>query len=345
LGAPGFCALAAARAAATLAAAAEGLTAVVEVAALLAVDDVGLVVAELLDLLNPELDFDDVDAGFDGAGVLETPVADDGLLVASLLVVADEGFVAPGLGRALDVELAFDGCLDTVGVGLVLVAGGRGAVEEVGRFGSALVSRGLFSVGLGLDGLVRGAGGLVDGFVAPFSTDLATSGFLSATLDTCVVGLTGRLVGSGLSAGLLAVRPAVPTVDDVGRDPADFGAVDVVGLAGPVFEDAATDDGLVPATLEVDVVGLETPVLEAGELTAGLLVVLFAGLALLVAPWGLPAGLLGLGLEDPEDLAAVLTFASFASVLISGVAGSMVILGFSGVGSVTTVLGGTSATS
>ena len=52
---PGFCALAAARAAATLAAAADGLTAAVEEVTLLAVDDVGLVVSELLDLLNPEL--------------------------------------------------------------------------------------------------------------------------------------------------------------------------------------------------------------------------------------------------------------------------------------------------
>ena len=101
-------------------------------------DDVGLVVAELLDLLNPELDLDDVDAGFDGAGVLVTP-ADDGLLAATLLVVADEAFDTPGLGRALDVELAFDACLDTVGIGLGLVAGDRGAVEEVGRFGSGLV--------------------------------------------------------------------------------------------------------------------------------------------------------------------------------------------------------------
>ena len=166
MGTPGFCALAAARAAATLAAAADGLTAVVEEVALLAADDVGLVVAELLDLLNPELDLDDVDAGFDGAGVLEIPVADDGLLAAALLVVADEGFDTPGLGRALDVELAFDACLDTVGVGLGLVAGGRGAVEEVGRFGSGLVSKVLVSVGFGLDGLVLGAGHFVDSLVA-----------------------------------------------------------------------------------------------------------------------------------------------------------------------------------
>jgi len=282
LGTPGFCALAAARAAATLAAAADGLTDVVEEVTLLAVDDVGLVVAELLDLLNPELDLDDVDAGFDGAGVLEIPVADDGLLAAALLVVADEGFDTPGLGRALDVELAFDACLDTVGVGLGLVAGGRGAVEEVGRFGSGLVSKVLISVGLGLDGLVLGAGGFVDGFVAPFSVDFTTSGFLSATFDTWVVGLAGRLVGSGLSAGL-AVRPDAPTVDDVGRDPDDLGGADVEGFTGPVLDGAVTDDDFAPATLEVDVVGFETPVLETGALP-DLLVVLFAGLALLVVP-------------------------------------------------------------
>jgi len=277
LGTPGFCALAAARAAATLAAAADGLTAVVEEVALLAVDDVGLVVAELLDLLNPELDLDDVDAGFDGAGVLITPVADDGLLPTALLVVADEGLDTPGLGRALDVELAFDACLDTVGVGLGLVAGGRGAVEEVGRFGSGLVSKVLVSVGLGLDGLVLGAGGFVDGFVAPFSVDLTTSGFLSATF-----GLAGRLVGSGLSAGF-TVRPDAPTVDDVGRDPDDLGGADVEGFAGPVLDCAVTDDDFVPATLVVDVIGFETPGLETGALT-DLLVVFFAGLALLVVP-------------------------------------------------------------
>jgi len=338
LEAPGFCALAAARAAATLAAAAEGLTAVVEEAALLAVDDVGLVVAELLDLLSPELDLDDVEAGFDGAGVLDIPVAKDGLFETTLLVVADEGLATPGLGLALDVELAFDGCLDTVGVGLGLVAGGREAVEEVGRFGSTLVSTVLVSVGLGLDGLVRGAGGFVDGFVAPFSVDFAASGFLSATLDTCGVGLAGRLVGSGLSAGL-AVRPEAPTVDDVGRDPANLGAVDVKGFAGPVLEGAVTDDDLVPATLEVDVVGFEAPVLEAGALT-DLLVELFAGLALLVDPWGLPEGLFGLVLEDPGGLEGSLTFESFGSVFTSGVAGSIVILGFTGVGSVVITAGG-----
>ena len=98
MGTPGFCALAAARAAATLAAAADGLTAAVEEVTLLAVDDVGLVVSELLDLLIPELDLDDVDAGFDGAGVLVTPVADDGLLASALLVVADEAFDTPWSG-------------------------------------------------------------------------------------------------------------------------------------------------------------------------------------------------------------------------------------------------------
>ena len=67
-------------------------------------------------------------------------------------MVACEGFDIPGFGRALDVELAFDACLDTVGVGLGLVAGDRGAVEEVGRFGSDLVCKVLVSVGLCLDG-------------------------------------------------------------------------------------------------------------------------------------------------------------------------------------------------
>lgn len=281
---------------------------------------------------------DDVEAGFGGAGVLDIPVAEDGLLETTLLVVADEGLATPGLGLALDVELAFDGCLDTVGVGLGLVAGGRGAVEEVGRFGSTLVSWVLVSVGLGLDGLVRGAGGFVDGFDTPFSVDFAVSGFLSATFDTCGAGLAGRLVGSDLSAGL-AVRPEVPTVDDVGRDPANLVAVDDDGFGGPVLGGAITDDNLVPVALEVDVVGLEGPVLEAGALT-DLLVELLTGLALLEDPWGLPEGLFGFVLEDPEDLAGSLTLVSVGSDLISGVAGSMVILGFTGVGSVVIMVGG-----
>jgi len=328
--------LAAARAAATLAAAAEGLTAVVDAAALLAVDDVGLVVAELLDLLSPELDFDDEEAGFGGGWVLDVPVAEDGLFVTTLLVVADKGLATPGLGLALDVELAFDGCLDTVGVGLGLVAGGRGAVEEVGRLGSTLVSWVLVSVGLG--GLVCGAGGFVDAFNAPFFVDFAVSGFLSATLNTCGVGLAGRLVGSGLSAGL-AVRAEAPTVDDASREPANLGAVEGNGFNGPVLEGAVTDDDLLPAALEVDVVGFEAPVLETGAL-ADLLVELFAGLALLVDPWGLPEGLFGLVLEDPGGLVGSLTSISFGSDLVSGVAGSMVILGLTGDGSVVTMVGG-----
>jgi len=76
------------------------------------------------------------------------------------------------------------------------------------------------------------------------------------------------------------------------------------------------------------------------------LVVPFAGLALLlVVPRGLPEGLFGLGLEDPGGLADSLTFESFGSVLISGVAGSMVIHGFTGVGSVVFMVGGIGATS
>jgi len=55
--------------------------------------------------------------------------------------------------------------------------------------------------------------------------------------------------------------------------------------------------------------------------------------------------LFGLGLEDPGGLAGSLTFESLGSVLISGVAGSMVILGFTGVGSVVIMVGGIGATS
>lgn len=183
----------------------------------------------------------------------------------------------------------------------------------------------------------------MDGLVAPFSVDFTTSGFLSPLFDTWVAGLAGRFIGSGLSAGLTE-RPDAPTLDDVGRDPDDLGGADDEGFAGPVLDGAVTDDDFVPAILEVDVVGFETPVLETGALT-DLLVVPFAGLALLVVPRGLPEGLFGLGLEDPGGLADSLTFESFGSVLISGVAGSMVILGFTGVGSVVFMVGGIGATS
>ena len=122
----------------------------------------------------------------------------------------------------------------------------------------------------------------MDGLVAPFSVDFTTSGFLSPLLDTWVAGLAGRFIGSGLSAGLTE-RPDAPTLDDVGRDPDDLGGADDEGLAGPVLNGAVTDDDFVPAILEVDVVGFETPVLETGALT-DLLVVFFAGLALLVVP-------------------------------------------------------------
>ena len=117
----------------------------------------------------------------------------------------------------------------------------------------------------------------MDGLVAPFSVDFTTSGFLSPLFDTWVAGLAGRFVGSGLSAGLTE-RPDAPTLDDVGRDRDDLGGADDEGFAGPVLDGAVTD-----ATLEVDVVGFETPVLETGALT-DLLVVFFAGLALLVVP-------------------------------------------------------------
>ena len=122
----------------------------------------------------------------------------------------------------------------------------------------------------------------MDGLVAPFSVDLTTSGFLSPFFDTWVPGLAGRFVGSGLSAGLTE-RPDAPTLDDVGRDPDDFRGADDEGFAGPVLDGAVTDDDFIPAILEVDVVGFETPFLETGALT-DLLVVPFAGLALLVVP-------------------------------------------------------------
>ena len=54
-------------------------------------------------------------------------------------MVTDEGFDTPGLGRALDVELASTprppATKPRQGIGLGLIAEGRGAVEEVGRFG------------------------------------------------------------------------------------------------------------------------------------------------------------------------------------------------------------------
>ena len=114
--------MAAALAAATRDAAAVGFTAVVEAAALLAVvDDEGLVVAELLDLLSP---VPVLVGAVDALGA--APGA--GLLAATLLVVAVVVLDTAGLGLALEVELALDGCLDTCSA-TELVAGGREPIE------------------------------------------------------------------------------------------------------------------------------------------------------------------------------------------------------------------------
>jgi len=316
--------LAAALAAATRDAAAVGFTAVVEAAALLAVvDDEGLVVAELLDLLSP---VPVLVGAVDALGA--APGA--GLLAATLLVVAVVVLDTAGLGLALEVELALDGCLDTVVLPLALdlVAGGRGAVEEVGRFGgSDLVSAVLISVCFGLDGMVLGTVGFVVGLAGPFSDGLVARGFLSVVRAVDVKGLVGRFAASvGLvvsAAGfvglvVLLARPTgllaseglglAPTVEEVGLDPADLGAVVVVGF----------DPGLAVAP------------------TADLVAVVFAcGVAVLLAV-GVPALLVlpGLGLLEPADLAAAV---GPLGVLF----GVFVGRGFSGVGSVVVMLGTT----
>jgi len=236
---PGFEALAAALAAATLAAAADGFTAVVELAALLAVDDEGRVVAELLDLLNPELDLDEVeDGGLLVAGGLAGPLP--GFVDVSLLVVAVaevDAFVTAGLGLALEVELALEGCLDTVvvvvGVGRGLAAAGRGAVDDVGRFGSVLVSAATLATGFGLDGLGLGRGVLAGGLATPFSVGLVARGFLSPTLAACCGCFTVRFSPSVGFSVVLVGRAVAPTVEELGLvDPADFGAVEPVELVG-----------------------------------------------------------------------------------------------------------------
>lgn len=226
--------MAAALAAATLAAAADGFTAVVELAALLAVDDEGRVVAELLDLLNPELDLDEVeDGGLLVAGGLAGPLP--GFVDASLLVVAVvDAFVTAGLGLALEVELALDGCLDTVVVVVVgrgLAAAGRGAVDDVGRFGSVLVSAAALATGFGLDGLGLGRGVLAGGLATPFSVGLVARGFLSPTLAACCGCFTVRFSPSvGFSVVVLVGLAAVEELGLV--DPADLGAVEPVELVG-----------------------------------------------------------------------------------------------------------------
>ena len=200
LATPGFDALAAALALATLSAAADGFTAE-EVAALLAVAD-GLVVAELLDLLKP-VDLVVVeDVGLGVAAALAVPATGLFVVEATLFVV-EVVLGTEGLGLALEEELALDGCLDTVGllVALDLVAGGRGVADEVGRFGGSV----LVSAGLGLDGMVLGTAGFAVGLVGPFSAGLAASGFLSVPRAVVFKGLVGRLAAS---VGL--------TVSDVG---------------------------------------------------------------------------------------------------------------------------------
>lgn len=322
--------MAAALAAATLAAAAEGLTAVVELAALLAVDDEGRVVAELLDLLNPELDFDEVEDGG-----LAGPLP--GFVDASLLVVAVvvDALVTAGLGLALEVELALEGCLDTVvvvGVGRGLVAAGRGAVEDVGRFGSVLVSAATPATGLGLDGLVLGAGVLAGGLATPFSVGLVARGFLSPTLAVCCGCFTGRFKPSaGFSVVDLVGRAAAPTVEELGLAPAGLGAEEeLVGLLGPALA-----------------VGLVVAAFPAVTAPAGLVVVLLAvlGPALLLATF--PVVLLGEVLDEPSVEATPLLFGLVVGLdwgLMSGVGGSTDILGaFAGVGGSTVMLGGVSS--
>lgn len=267
--------MAAALAAATLAAAADGFTAVVELAALLAVDDEGRVVAELLDLLNPELDLDEVeDGGLLVAGVLAGPLP--GFVDASLLVVAVvDAFVTAGLGLALEVELALEGCLDTVvvGVGRGLAAAGRGAVDDVGRFGSVLVSAATLATGFGLvDGLGLGRGVLAGGLATPFSVGLVARGFLSPTLAACCGCFTVRFSPSvGFSVVGLVGLAAAPTVEELGLvDPADLVAVEPVELVG-----------LLGATLAVGLVVSAFPAVPA---PAGFVVVLLAVLGPTLLP-------------------------------------------------------------
>lgn len=265
--------MAAALAAATLAAAADGFTAVVELAALLAVDDEGRVVAELLDLLNPELDLDEVeDGGLLVAGGLAGPLP--GFVDASLLVVAVvDAFVTAGLGLALEVELALEGCLDTVvvgvGVGRGLAAAGRGAVDDVGRFGSVLVSAAALATGFGLDGLGLGRGVLAGGLATPFSVGLVARGFLSPTLAACCGCFTVRFSPSvGFSVVVLVGRAAVEELGLV--DPADLGAVEPVELVG-----------LLGATLAV---GLVVSAFPAVPTPPGFVVVLLAVLGPALLP-------------------------------------------------------------
>jgi len=336
--------LAAALAAATREAAAVGLTAVVEAAALLAVVEAGLVVAELLDLLNPVLDLVAVEATLGTAGALVAPAA--GLLVASLLVVAVVVLATAGLGLALDVELALDGCLDTVGVGLALVAGGRGAAEEVGRFGgSDLVSAVLLSVGLGLDGMVLGTVDLGAGLAGPFSVGFVAKGFLSATLVVCVEGFVGRLVASDTFSPGLVPRLAAPTVEEVGLEPADLGADVAAGLVGPVLAEApdVEEVGLEPAALEAVAVGFVAPALAVAPTTGFGVVLLTWDRPALLVDGVLPLVLVGLDLAEPGAVLAPvvgpLGVAVFDLVEFSGVGGSTAILGFSGVGSVVVILG------
>lgn len=302
----------------------------VELAALLAVDDVGRVVAELLDLLNPELDLDEVvDGGLVVGGGLVGPLP--GFVDASLLVVAVvpdvDALVTAGLGLALEVELALEGCLDTVlGVGRGLAAAGRGAVDDEGRLGSVLVSAATLPTGLDLDGLVLGIvvrGVLGGGLATPFSVGLVARGFLSPILGDCCGCFTVRLKASVVfSVVVLVGRAAAPTVEELGLDPDDLGAVELVGLLGPTFA-----------------VGLVVAALPAAAEPAGLVVVLFAvlGPALLLSAF--PVDLLGEVFEEPSFEAAPFLFVVVVG-LDWGVGGSTDILGgFDGVGGSTFILG------
>jgi len=251
-GTPGLEPFAASLAAATLAAAAVGFDAVVEVVVLPAV--VGLEVAELLDLLRlvlclftlGVLELEDV-------GVLGVP--EIVLFIPTRLDVPTVDLTAGGLGRTPEEELAFEACLETAGVDFTLVEGGRDKVdevEEVGRLDTSDFTSDFSLPSLDLDGILLETAVRV--VAVTLSDDLETRGFRSVRRFATGAGLaaffTGSTTFSLLAATLERLDDGLEDTDEVvdGRELA-FDVVDVVLLLIALLTAVAVDDPLAAAGL------------------------------------------------------------------------------------------------
>lgn len=250
-GPPSLETLAASLAAATLAAAAVGFAAVVEVVVLPAV--VGLEVAELLDLLRLVLCLFTLGVlELEDAGELGVP--EIVLFIPTRLDVPTVDLTAGGLGRTPEEELAFDACLDTAGVDLTLVEGGRDKVvdeEEVGRLETSVFTSDLSLPTLDLDGIVLKTAVRV--VAPPLSDDLELRGFRSvrrfATGADFVAFFTGSTTFSLLAVTLERLVDGLEDTDEVDGREMTLDVVDVALLTTDLLAAVVVDDPLTAAGL------------------------------------------------------------------------------------------------